>query len=275
MSTFVLFCHRGGLKTHNRFFSTIALNSNLPSGQCLSVQNHQTGPLHFPVAITNTRTHAHTWLCGTMKSAHFILVTVSRYSVQSASWSRKRHTCTHEIFWWVWSYWSHTELIIATPAVHMKNTHTCLFTSRCTHLCSGLTCAHGDGLYELVPPAVGPHQQSQVGLLYQLVHCVLPEDREITRIRRESPACSLSIKIPKWFIFTRICHLTFRRREKSGAFVADCFTAFTGTILSEQTQMFSEFLAGEDGERSDRLMEQSVTTVLSMGPWWTGNKGVY
>lgn len=161
------------------------------------------------------------------------------------------------------------------PAVHMKNTHTCLFTSRCTHLCSGLTCAHGDGLYELVPPAVGPHQQSQVGLLYQLVHCVLPEDREITRIRRESPACSLSVKIPKWFIFTRICHLTFRRPEKSGAFVADCFTAFTGTILSEQTQMFSEFLAGEDGERSDRLMEQSVTTVLSMGPWWTGNKGVY
>lgn len=96
------------------------------------------------------------------------------------------------------------------PAVHMKNTHTCLFTSRCTHLCSGLTCAHGDGLYELVPPAVGPHQQSQVGLLYQLVHCVLPEDREITRIRRESPACSLSVKIPKWFIFTRICHSTFR-----------------------------------------------------------------
>lgn len=37
------------------------------------------------------------------------------------------------------------------------------------------TCAHSDGFDELISPAVGSHQQSQVGFLDQFVHRVLPD----------------------------------------------------------------------------------------------------
>lgn len=46
-----------------------------------------------------------------------------------------------------------------------------------TQLSGEPTCAHSDGFDELISPAVGSHQQSQVGFLDQFVHCVLP-DRE-------------------------------------------------------------------------------------------------
>lgn len=48
----------------------------------------------------------------------------------------------------------------------------------------GLTCADGDGFYELVSPTVGSYQQSQVGFLYQLVHSVLPKDKRKPRLDR-------------------------------------------------------------------------------------------
>lgn len=43
-----------------------------------------------------------------------------------------------------------------------------------TQLSGEPTCAHCDGFDELISPAVGSHQQSQVGFLDQFVHCVLP-----------------------------------------------------------------------------------------------------
>lgn len=50
-------------------------------------------------------------------------------------------------------------------------------------LAKGFTCTDGDGADELLPPAAAPHHQGQVGLLDQLIYCVLH-----TRVHVHVPA---------------------------------------------------------------------------------------
>lgn len=53
------------------------------------------------------------------------------------------------------------------------------------------TCAHSDGIDELIPPAVRSHQQSQVGFLDQLVHCVLPDRETATLVHTHTQHSSM------------------------------------------------------------------------------------
>lgn len=92
--------------------------------------------------------------------------------------------------------------------------------------CVWLTCADSDGFYELVSPAVGSYQQSQVGLLYELVHCVLAKERT------DDQCVNSVIKVATDFIFF-FFPFCFSRQFSYWCQQPDCFTAISKYHVKE------------------------------------------
>jgi len=81
----------------------------------------------------------------------------------------------------------------------------------------GLTSADCDGLRKLLPPAVGPDQQGQVGLLEEFIHGALQDKKpqEVTGNNKKSQEATRSYRKPQEVTGKEVTGRVTRSHRKS------------------------------------------------------------